>query len=130
MWRLCLVLILCLIGGRPALADCVNPPGVASQQTYNFDTNIMQYCNGTEWRAIEGTSLGAIEPAAGPAITDSTSVNCTATVIPLSLSCTATCPDGYWRSGCFATLGTALPTGTRSCFCATPDLQCTAFCIK
>jgi hypothetical protein len=130
MTRLLIFIVLIAFSATPAHADCVDPPGVASQQTYNFDTNIMQYCNGTEWRVMAGESLNDIDPAAGPAITDSTSVNCTATILPLSLTCTATCPVGYWRSGCFATLGTATPVGTRGCFCGTPDLQCTAFCIK
>lgn len=139
-----------------AHAQCDTPPGEAGTQIYNADHNVMQYCNGTRWVAMGSTSeedptIGTImaegwcksdgemincdhvEPASGPppaAISESTSVNCTATVIPLSLSCTATCPDGFFRSGCFATLGIAQPVGDRACFCATPDLQCTAFCLK
>lgn len=144
----------------PARAACVAPDGDAGTQMYNSTHNVMQYCNGDDWIAMgvasaavqeddptigtmmaegwcksDGTSINCdqIEPASGPptpAISESTSVNCTATLIPLSLTCTATCPAGFYRSGCFATLGTALPVANEGCFCATPDLQCTAFCVR
>lgn len=127
----CLILLL-LPHGAAQAAGCTNPDGVAGQQMYNFQDNVMQYCNGTEWRGVQGEALADIAPEAGPTsqILESVHVNCTGSLLPLVLSCTATCPAGYWRSGCFAGAGTSVPTGERGCHCALADPQCTAFCIK
>ncbi len=119
-----------LLAAAPARADCVSPPGVESQQMYNYPDKVMQYCDGDEWVTMNAGDFNDLIPAAGPAISAATTVNCSATILPLALTCTAECPPGYWRSGCFATLGIVQPVGDRGCHCATPDLQCTAFCLK
>lgn len=129
--RLLPLLCFLLLLPQSAQAGCSNPDGVAGQQMYNFQENVMQYCNGTEWRGVQGQALADIEPAGGGSqIAESTHVTCAGTLLPLVLSCTATCPAGWWRSGCFASSGTAQPSGQRGCYCALADAQCTAFCLK
>lgn len=125
-------LVIAAIPGPASAAGCTGPDGVAGQQMYNFQENVMQYCNGSEWRAVQGLALADIEPGAGGGtqILESVHVTCTGTLLPLVLSCTATCPAGFWRSGCFASAGTAQPSGERGCYCALADQQCTAFCLK
>lgn len=34
-------------------ADCVNPAGVEAQITYSSAQNVLMYCNGTAWIAME-----------------------------------------------------------------------------
>lgn len=85
----------------------------------------------------DGTTQATAATGGGGGITASTSVSCT--VAPWN--CTATCPAGYFRSGCstFPASGNgndsgAMASGTDACYCESPSYYsyatCTAYCVK
>lgn len=48
-WLACVVLTLFAL---PARAACTSPAGNEGQMMYNADYHVMQYCNGTNWKAV------------------------------------------------------------------------------
>lgn len=44
--------LIALLGAFPAHAQCTGPDGVRGEQVYNDTHCVMQYCDGTEWKAM------------------------------------------------------------------------------
>lgn len=53
------VMVLSVITGAPAWADCTNPPGKEGDQVYNGTYKTMQFCDGTVWWNMKGGSGSA-----------------------------------------------------------------------
>lgn len=96
-WRYVLIFVFCLLFSTPADAACSNPSGSAGNTVYNADYNVLQFCNGTNWRAIGSQNFYLT-------FTDQTDVAGGATIT----SDTLTIPAGHTNET--ATCGTGCTT--------------------
>lgn len=53
---LAVLLLVAGLSASPAKADCANPSGPEGRMMYNADHNVMQFCDGTHWIGMAGST--------------------------------------------------------------------------
>jgi hypothetical protein len=51
-WVLLFLALFALLGATDAHAQCSSPSGVAADLKFNSSHNVLQYCDGTDWKAM------------------------------------------------------------------------------